>query len=104
MLNRIDAQRLASEYVAALPVELSDDDKLVVLDEHTIERAWGWVFFYTSRLWNETGDFKYALAGNAPLLLERETGRLLVLGTALPVENYIAAYEQSGDPHAKVKA
>jgi hypothetical protein len=29
---------------------------LVVVDEHTIERAWGWVFFYNSARYLETRE------------------------------------------------
>lgn len=61
------------------------------------------MFFYTSRLWKETGEFKYAIAGNAPLLVERETGKILVLGTAMAAEKYLEAYERTGDPHAEVR-
>jgi hypothetical protein len=74
-------------------------DSLVVLDKATIEKPWGWVFFYTSRLWQETGDDRYLIGGNAPFIVERESGRMLVLGTALPLEHYIAFYEKYGDPH-----
>jgi uncharacterized protein YceK len=74
-------------------------DSLVVDDKATIEKPWGWVFLYTSRLWQETGDDRYLLGGNAPFIVERESGRMLVLGTALPLEHYVAFYEKYGDPH-----
>jgi hypothetical protein len=68
---------------------------LVVVDEHTIERAWGWVFFYNSARYLETREFRYALAGNAPYIVNRHTGEVRVTGTALPIEDYIAEYEKS---------
>ena len=61
------------EYLAPLA---GDDDALVILEEKTIERSWGWVFFYTSRLWQQTGELRYALAGNAPVFVEREQTRM----------------------------
>src|ERR1700733_1541778 len=57
----------------------------VVLDEHTMERTWGWVFFYNSKSYLETRDFRYALAGNAPYIVNRQTGELRVTGTAYPI-------------------
>ena len=65
----------------------------VILDEHTIEKRWGWVFFYDSRKHQETGDFKYAIAGNAPIIVNRFDGSLHVTGKASPTEDYIVEYE-----------
>lgn len=85
--------------LAMVEVELSklsalpDGDAWVVLRQHTIERPFGWVFFYGSRLFAETGDARYAVVGNAPLLVNRFSGVLQYTGTAQPVANYIAEYE-----------
>ncbi|MES2635043.1 MAG: YrhB domain-containing protein [Pseudomonadota bacterium] len=100
MLMRSEARAIVVRRVAAVALDLPPGDALVLVDESTIERPWGWVFFYTSRLWHATQEFQYAIAGNAPFLIERATGRVHELGTALAVENYIAAYERTGDPHA----
>jgi hypothetical protein len=101
MLTLGEARALVERHLVSVTSELPSGDALVVVDESTIERPWGWVFFYTSKLWRETQEFRYAIAGNAPLLIERSTGKVHELGTALSVENYIAAYERAGDPHAK---
>jgi hypothetical protein len=78
----------------------STGDEWIILDDHTIERSFGWIFFYTSRLWHETGRLEYAVAGNAPLLVDRVTGELHETGTAHPIETYIRAYEQTGSTRA----
>lgn len=101
MLTHATARELASKHVATASADLEHGDELVIVDDATLEREWGWVFFYTSRLWLATGDLRYALGGNAPLLVERESGALHVLGTAHPVEAYVAAFERYGHPHAK---
>jgi hypothetical protein len=67
---------------------------LVIVDESTIEREWGWVFFYTSDRYLKTRDVRYALAGNAPYIVNRHTGAVRVTGTARPIEHYIAEYER----------
>ena len=63
-------------------------------DENTIEKEWGWVFFYTSDRYLKTGDFRYAVAGNAPYIVNRHTGEVRVTGTAQRIEHYIAEYER----------
>ena len=92
MLDYQDALELAEKELAALPA-LSEGDGLMLLLEHTIEKPFGWVFFYTSRLYYETGDFAYALAGNAPFIINRHSGEVFTTGTARPVEEYVAEYE-----------
>lgn len=76
---------------------LTDQPRLVVLDNQTIEKEWGWVFFYQSLWFIESGDFKDMLAGNAPYIVNRKTGELVVTGTDLPIEDYISKYEMSLD-------
>jgi hypothetical protein len=71
----------------------SDPADLVIIDENTIEKSWGWVFFYTSQRHLRTGEIRYALAGNAPYIVNRHTGEIRVSGTARPVEHYIEEYE-----------
>jgi hypothetical protein len=100
MLTRDDAGALVLRRIAADCADLPPEDELIVVDDATIERAWGWVFFYTSKLWQETQDIAYALAGNAPLLVDRQTGATHVLGTAHSVEEYMRAFEETGDPYA----
>jgi len=67
-----------------------DRPRVEVLDEHTIERPYGWVFFY-----HVPGE---AIPGNAPILITRNDGRLWALDTAYPVEHYLACFEKNGDP------
>jgi hypothetical protein len=77
------------------------DCDTVILDSATLERSWGWVIFYQSRAFVESGDLSDALAGNAPLIVERGSGRLLETGTAEPIESYLHNFEVTGDPHGK---
>lgn len=78
---------------------LPDDDECIIIEPDTIEKDWGWVFFYTSKKWYETKNIKYAVAGNAPLIVLRENGQVLVTGTAHATEHYIERFEATGDPH-----
>ena len=57
-------------------------DALVILDDRTIEKPYGWIFFYNSREFVETGDFLHALGGNGPVVFEAATGEIHQLQTA----------------------
>jgi hypothetical protein len=92
MLSHQEAVATAEREIANLE-PLPSSDSWVIYDQRTIERPFGWVFFYGSRLYAETGDITYAVAGNAPLIVNRHTGEVITTGAAQPVEHYIAEYE-----------
>ena len=54
------------------------------------EYSVGWVFFYDSRQHQEPGRLADELAGNAAILVDRDTGQACPTGTARPVEEYVA--------------
>ena len=87
------------EAMALVQFEISKEDpyepKLVfeILESATLEKEWGWVFFYDSVDHIRTGDDKDAIAGNAPFIVNRNSGELVVTGTAWPIEKYIEDYE-----------
>ena len=88
----LDEARLKVESELRRYGQRSGPEELVILDEHTIERPWGWVFFYTSRGWRD-GDFQYAVGGNAPIIVNRFDGTTRSTGTAQPIDHYISEYE-----------
>lgn len=75
------ARQAARQCLQASPLEL-----VIVGDQ---EFAEGWVFFYDSLQHQQTGQARDAFAGNAPILIDRETGQIHHTGTARPVEDYI---------------
>ena len=60
--------------------ELWPGDEFVIVADDTIEREWGWVFFYTSRLWIETGESRYRVTRNPPLIVKLNERRVQVGG------------------------
>jgi hypothetical protein len=52
----------------------------------------GWYFCYQSKEFLDTGGFSAQLAGNGPFLIDRDSGELVVLGTARPLEEYLNEY------------
>ena len=67
----------------------------VILDKDTIERDFGWVFFYQSQEFLDSGDERDQLTGNAPIIVDRRDGSTYPTGTDEPIETYIAAYEKT---------
>ena len=88
-----EARSLAEQYLAKLPVD--PPMELTILDEHTIESDFGWVFFWNSKRYQETGEFQYALAGNAPLIVDRHDGSIHEIPPAYSVEEAVSNYQKS---------
>jgi len=90
----IDEHEIATlDFDSPLPLhEARHLQKLVVVrvDEHDF----GWVYFYDGSRHAETGDIRDALAGNAPLIVDRTDGLLYITGTALPMEHYVEEHRR----------
>jgi hypothetical protein len=71
----------------------------VKLREHeTLEKPFGWVFFFNSTAFIKSGDIRDAVAGNAPFIIDSNDGSIHETGTALPIECYLENYEKYGTP------
>ena len=77
-----------------------DRPELVILEDATIETDWGWIFFYQSSEYLNSGVFGDQVAGNAPYIVDRLTGSATATGTAFPIEHYIEEYEKQREPDA----
>ena len=87
MLTKEKAREMVMREIEMLPHGLGPDG-VVVLDEHTIERPWGWVFFYQSRRWREMGDENFFLLGNVPYIVNRHDGSIHAISAADPAAEY----------------
>lgn len=65
-----------------------------LLNNETIEESFGWVFFYNTIEYIETGNPSYALIGNSPIIVNREDGSVNYTGTANDIEFYINEYKR----------
>lgn len=88
-----------NNFGSALPDYENPNIKLAILDEETQEHEFGWVFFYNSVKFIESGDFRDALGGNAPLIIDKTSGKLIETGTAHETEYYVRNYIKNGDPN-----
>ena len=70
---------------------------MVIVEEATVQRDYGWVFYYTTRRHRETGSLEDYVPGNSPILVTRHDGALHPMGTSRTVEQYLAQYEAMGN-------
>ena len=66
----------------------------VILDKYTREEDFGWVFFYQSKSFVETGEFSHQLAGNGPIVITREDGNVHRLGSNRQPDYSIAEFRE----------
>ena len=92
-MNYKEAKELVEKEIEK-SITPSDPIEPVVIDSETIEKEWGWVFFYQDKQYLDTGDTSFALVGNAPYLVNRLSGEITITGTANPIEEYIREYEE----------
>jgi hypothetical protein len=91
MLRKSEALELVSKQ---LEQDSSPDLEFVVADENTIERPFGWIFFYDSEKFLETGMDIYRIAGNGPVFVNKMTGEIKFFGSVPPLHVILANYEE----------
>ena len=95
-MNFDEALSLAKKHL--LKNWVLEEDSAVILEDKTIEGAFGWVFFYESKNYIESRDYADMLMGNAPIIINKKSGEVHITGTAEPIEVYIEHYKQSLTP------
>jgi hypothetical protein len=76
-------ERLLAERTGQTRIDLLLDE------EATGEEPWCWVFYYNSRAYLETGMISHALAGNGPIVVDKDFGTVHELATARPTEEQL---------------
>ncbi|MCX7428310.1 MAG: YrhB domain-containing protein [Planctomycetia bacterium] len=89
-LTKQQALEIAKKTLAELP----NGDEYVIQEADTVERPFGWVFFYNTRKYIETKDPGYIRPGNGPLVVERSGGATTFLTTSVPPHTAIAEFEK----------
>ena len=91
-VTKAEARKIAIGYVKAKEADAGCE--LVLMDGNTMERDYGWIFFYDSKDHIEKGGISHALAGNAPFVVTRTDGLVHETGTALPLERYLEKFSR----------
>jgi hypothetical protein len=89
-MNQPEAAQIALKYIESI----REDPKLEVqiLEEHTIKKPYGWIFFYQSKKYLHSDSITDVLVGNGPVLV-LETGTIVQFPTAIPIDEAIRRYE-----------
>lgn len=107
MISKEEARSIAQEridqrnaenavLISRLDIELPMS---TLFDDPIAEGDYGWLFAYQSEDFFKSGNPADMLAGNAPLLIDRQTGAIFECGTAAPIEIYISNFVNFGHPH-----
>src|SRR5262245_60833190 len=94
MVDRHTAEEIAYTFIND-PKRDEEDYWLVIIPDETIEKDYGWVFFYTSKRYLETGNTLDRPIGGGPVLVEKADGSARFLGTGYTVRVALAEYEAS---------
>ncbi|TGS04303.1 hypothetical protein EN834_08230, partial [bacterium M00.F.Ca.ET.191.01.1.1] len=65
----------AAQHAREIVCSICGEIEAAIIDEATQEFDVGWIFFYQSSRFLETGDVQDSLAGNAPLFVSRKDGQ-----------------------------
>ena len=90
MLSKEEAVELVEK---ALGSRAEQSVPLVVIESATIEKSFGWVFFYNSKKYIETKNIEFALAGNGPIICNKYTSEIRFFGSAKRSGAIIDEYE-----------
>lgn len=91
MLTNDTARLRAMEYL----LRQHPDGDVAIVDAETMEKAYGWVFFYNSKRFLKTNNVSHAFAGNGPLVVKKADGSIHQLGSAFDVEKTLQRFENS---------
>lgn len=90
-LSLTEAREIANEVLQRPPQD--PEFSYVIFDDAIIEKPTCFVFNYQSSKYLRSGRFEDQLVGNSPILVDRRTGEVHFLGTALTIEHYIRDFE-----------
>jgi len=90
MLSDVECRALAEQYLLRLAQQWGEE---LVLLPSPFETSATFAFFYNTANFLATGNYIYALGGNAPLMVSKSTGEIKEAGTALPIEDYVRQFE-----------
>jgi hypothetical protein len=83
-MNLSDARIIADKYLAQMQ---ADSTEVLAFNYDITEvNAIGFIFFYNTKRYWETGDFMTSLAGNGPILVRRQDGNIVELPADRTVE------------------
>ena len=93
IMNIQQAKAKVVEELGKIAQSCPHGTEFVVIDESTLEKPWGWVFFYQNKQFVGKDNIAQQIAGNAPFIINKYTGKLTKTGTAYELTQYLQVYE-----------
>ena len=91
MINKETARSIAQSHITSH--YQAPGDEIIIIDDKTIERDWGWIFFYQGKNWLKTNDKRYKILGLYPIVIEKKDSSLHYLNGGKSIEECIKEYE-----------
>lgn len=95
MITKEEAQKIIYNKINEIDHSSSDMPEMVIVEDSTIEKEYGWIFFYESKDFLESGKTRDAIAGNSPYIFNKYTAEIVETGAAHTIEYYIKEYERN---------
>jgi len=76
MITYQEAVAIATDY---LKPDEKNSLEFAIIEEATIEKPYGWIFFYQTKRYLETKQFRDAAFGTEPFIVEASTGKISFL-------------------------
>ncbi len=94
-MNQEEAQKLVEiNVISKLP-------NCAVIEKSTTEYEKCFVFYYQSKAFIKSNDFKDMLIGQGPVIVDKGSGKIFETGSAYSTEHYVKAFEACGDPYGE---
>lgn len=94
-----DAKAVIYDTILHRRAGTAPEETPVIFDECTIEKPWGWVFFYNNERYFRTRDHRWIWVGPGPIFFHRESGEIREFGSGANLEEEIYDYEMELAAH-----
>lgn len=88
-----EARRRALQFVRENFLAETKNEPALIEDQ-TIEMPWGWVVFWNTLLYTETGDLEHAVIGPEPICVDRRKGTVASVLSDKPLNREIRRFER----------
>jgi hypothetical protein len=92
MLTKPQARAIAAAHV--LRQSELHGSSFVLFDDETRAEDFGWVFFWNTAKFSNTGDDRWCAAGCSPIIIDAEDGHVYSCETLLSVEFHVDWYRR----------
>ncbi len=90
MITKIEAIELVNNSLHKMG---TTQVQFVIDDSKTLEKSFGWVFFYNSKKFLETRDPMHIIAGNGPVFINKYKGEMPFGVSFKPIDEQIMEFE-----------